>query len=344
MLNEAILIRALRGEAVERIPVWFMRQAGRYLPEYRELRKQNAMLDLIRNPELASKVTLQPIERFDLDAAIIFADILNPLIDMGVDLAFVEGEGPRIFNPVRTGADVERLRVPDMKQSVGYTLQAIEMCVAALKAKGVPLIGFAGAPFTLSCYLIEGGSPGDLHNVKRILYASPEIWHELQQKIVQLVSDYLVLQAQSGAAALQLFDSWVGNLGPAQYEEFALPYVKEIVKRVRAKTSVPLVYFSTETSGILPIIKTLGFDGISIDWRIALSAARKALGNDVTIQGNLDPLILAGPENYLEKQVKALANEGATIGRYIFNLGHGILPFTPPENVARVIKLIKQLQ
>lgn len=336
-----ILVRALKGEKVDRIPVWFMRQAGRYLPEYKELRKSHAMLDLIRSPELASKVTLQPIDRFELDAAIIFADILNPLIDMGVDLAFVEGEGPRISNPVRTEMDVKRLRVPDMSKSVGYTLEAIKICVAQLTPKNIPLVGFAGSPFTLSCYLIEGGSPGDLHNTKKIMLAQPEVWKELQNKLVDLVSEYLVLQANSGASVLQLFDSWVGNLGPKQYVEFAMPYIQEIIKRVKAKTNIPITYFSTETSGILDLIKLLGADAVSVDWRTTLTNAREKLGSKVAIQGNLDPMVLAGPADYLENQVKLIVNEGISVGPYIFNLGHGILPFTPPENVARVIKLVK---
>jgi uroporphyrinogen decarboxylase len=341
MLETAEIVKVLKGQSVSRMPVWFMRQAGRYLPEYRELRKKHAMLDLIRSAELASIVTLQPIKRFQLDAAIIFADILNPLIDMGVQLDFVEGEGPKIFNPVRSENDVERLVVPDMKQSVSYTLKAIQLCVEQLAPQNIPLIGFAGAPFTLSCYLIEGGSPGDMHHTKNLMFTTPKAWHVLQEKLVDLISQYFVAQVESGASVLQLFDSWVGNLSPSQFNEFVVPYLKEIVKRVRAKVDVPLVYFSTGTSGLLNEIRNLDFDGVSIDWRQSLLNARNTLGSQVAIQGNLDPLVLAGPVEYLEKEVKLLINQGKNIGRYIFNLGHGILPFTPPENVERVISLVK---
>jgi len=341
MPEAPLLIRAFRGEKVERTPVWLMRQAGRYLPEYRALRARYKMLDLIRSSELACEVTMQPIRRFSPDAAIIFADILNPLMGMGVDLDFVEGEGPRISNPVRSKIDVERLIVPDMKESVAYTLQAIMNCVSQLSSSNTPLLGFAGAPFTLSSYLIEGGSLGHLQTVKKFMLEDEASWHLLQEKLCSLICQYLVLQVEAGAAAVQLFDSWAGYLSPEEYSRFVMPHLRRIVSDFRSKCAAPLIYFSTGTAGILHLLPDLGFDGISVDWRMSLQFARNALGSKLPIQGNLDPMILAGPKDYLEVQTRKMLKEGQQIQPYIFNLGHGIIPSTPPENVALVVDLVK---
>lgn len=340
---QSIYLKVLRGEPVDRVPVWFMRQAGRYLPEYRELRKRHRMLELITTPELAAQVTLQPLERFELDAAIIFADILNPLIGMGVKLDFVEGEGPKIFNPISSPQDVDRLIVPDVN-SVAYTLEAIKICVSSLCKKNLPLIGFAGAPFTLSSYMIEKGRHSALADTKRFMITHHSAWHDMQQKLVAMVSSYLIAQAAAGASVLQIFDSWSGMLAEAEFKKFVLPYLKLIIERVKAAVQVPLIYFSTGTGALLHLIKELHTDGVSVDWRVPIRTARNVLGQSVALQGNLDPQILNGPLEYLEPAAKAVLEEGSGCGRFIFNLGHGILPDTPVQNVARVVELVRQFK
>lgn len=342
MDQQPLLIRAIKKEKVERTPVWLMRQAGRYMPEYRAVRANHRMLDLIRTPELAAEVTMQPIRRFAPDAAIIFADILNPLIGMGVELDFVEGEGPRIFNPVSNVSDVERLIVPDMRESVKYTLDAIKICVESLRPFNIPLLGFSGAPFTLSCYLIEGGELGQLKKTKAFMFEQQDAWHKMQEKLSALIVDYLLAQIDCGAAAVQIFDSWVGHLGASEYSRFVEPHLKNIISQLRSRTKAPLMYFSTNTAGIFNQIKEIDVDVFSIDWRMSLSSAREQLGTKGVLQGNLDPLVLAGPREYLNQQLERILNEGKKVGPYIFNLGHGILPHTPPENVERVISYIKK--
>lgn len=341
-LSQSLFLRACRGEKNERPPVWFMRQAGRYLPEYRAVRAEHSMLDVIRTPELAAKVTLQPIDRFGFDASIIFADILNPLIGMGADLAFVEKEGPRISNPVRSAADVERLTVPPPEENVGYTLEAIRMVSKELSPRGVPLIGFSGAPFTLSAYLIEGGSIESLSLVKQMLFTEPALWHRLQEKLVVLVSEYLIAQARAGASALQLFDSWLGFAGPALFEEFIAPYLKEIVARVKSAVSVPFIFFSTGTTGLFHLLAPLGFDVFGVDWRVSLPFADQQFGSKFPLQGNLDPLLLHGSPERLQQEVSRVLREGETLRGHIFNLGHGILPQAPIPAVEQVLAQVKE--
>lgn len=338
--DDGVLIRAYRGKEHERVPIWFMRQAGRYLPEYRELRAKHSMLDVIRTPELAAEVTLQPLRRFPFDGAIIFADILNPLIGMGIELDFVEGSGPQIGNPIRTASDVERLVVPPAEENVGYTLRAIQRVRRELAPRGIPVLGFAGAPFTLSAYLIEGRSSHNLERVKSFMFTETKAWHALQEKLSLLVADYLVAQCAAGASAVQLFDSWVGVLAPAEYRAFVVPYLKRIIADVQVRTAAPLVYFSTGTAGMFNEIRKLGSEVVSVDWRVDLNDAAAALGPGVALQGNLDPAILAGPPAHLENTVRALLASGRTLPRWVFNLGHGILPHTPVENVSLVTELV----
>jgi uroporphyrinogen decarboxylase len=335
----SIFIQALRGVRTERTPVWFMRQAGRYMAEYRELRAKYSMLDVVRTPEFAAEVTMQPLRRFDLDAGIIFADILTPLIGMGAQLDFKKGEGPVIDNPVRTRADVDALLVPSPEENVGYTLEAIKLVVSMLKGR-LPLIGFSGAPFTLSCYLIEGESPGDLSRTKAMMYGDSTTWHALQEKLVPLVSDYLVAQAEAGAEALQLFDSWLGYLGPAAYEEFVAPYLQRIVADVKSRTTAPLVLFSTGTAGLYSRLGKLPVDGFGIDWRVTLTDAATLLGRPAPLQGNLDPQLLLGPWEPIERAARSILEQGRSLPAHVFNLGHGILPPTPLENVERLITLV----
>lgn len=321
-----------------------MRQAGRYLPEYREIRARMSMLDAIRTPEVAAEITLQPIRRFGADAAIIFADILNPLIGMGLNLDFVQGEGPKIFNPVRSRADIEALKVPPPQQNVGYTLEALKICAQELAPSGTALIGFSGAPFTLSTYAVEGESSQSLQNLKQLMFGDESAWCALQEKLSQLVTEYLVAQAQAGAQVLQIFDSWVGQLGPREFRRFVLPYVQRIVKDVKRLANVPVIYFGTGAAALFPDFAEIQSDVIGVDWRMTLAQARAVLGPDVTLQGNLDPTILAGPKEYCLKAAAEVLADGAASGRYIFNVGHGLLPHTPIENVSAVINLVKQFR
>jgi uroporphyrinogen decarboxylase len=337
--SQSKFINALRGVRSETPPMWMMRQAGRYLPEYRKLREGNSMLQMVMTPELACEVTLQPLRRFPLDAAIIFADILTPLIGMGLNLEFKKGEGPVIDNPVRTARDVENLRIPEPKENVGYTLDAIRLVVSELKGK-TPLIGFCGAPFTLSCYLIQGESPGDLEYTKGLMVGEPETWHALQTKLVKLSADYLVAQVEAGCESLQIFDSWLGFVGPREYDRFVEPYLKALVDDVRSRVSVPIVFFATSVAGLFPRISKLLVDAFGVDWRVSLLQARGLLGRDTPLQGNLDPQILAGPWEYVRASAKAILDEAKGLPSHIFNLGHGILPHTPVENVERLVEYV----
>jgi uroporphyrinogen decarboxylase len=335
------LLKACRREPVDCTPVWLMRQAGRYMAEYRRLREKYTILESIKTPELAVEVTLQPIRAFDLDAAIIFADILPPLEAMGLELEFVHGEGPVICNPLRRPADVAALRVPDPRESLGFTLEAIRLVRRELEGR-LPLIGFSGAPFTLASYAIEGEGSRHFIRTKSLMYGEPSAWHSLMDKLATLVGDYLKAQAEAGAQVLQLFDSWAGALSPDNYRRFVLPYSLRAIKTAQS-TGVPVIHFSTETAGMLEQIKEAGGDVIGVDWRVDLATAWRRLGDDVAIQGNLDPLALFAPLPELERQVSGiLAQVGGRPG-HIFNLGHGILPKTPVEHVAALVDMVHRM-
>lgn len=337
----SLFIETLRGMPSRSTPIWLMRQAGRYLPEYRALRERNSMLQMVMTPELACEVTLQPLRRFPLDAGIIFADILTPLIGMGAQLEFRKGEGPVIDNPVRSAADIEALRVSDPEESVGYTLDAIRLVTAELGAR-TPLIGFCGAPFTLATYLIEGQSPGDMQYTKALMTGEPALWHTLQSKLTRLSADYLVAQVHAGCSALQIFDSWLGAVGPREYDRFVAPYLKELVTSVKKRVDVPVVFFATGVAGLMPRLAELEVDAFGADWRVSLPQARDLIGRKVPLQGNLDPQILTGPWEYVEKSAKAILSEARDLPAHVFNLGHGILPHTPVENVERLVALVKE--
>lgn len=340
-LKQSLFIKACRGERGPRPPVWFMRQAGRYLAEYRAVRAKHSMLDVIRTPELAAEVTLQPIRRFGFDASIIFADILNPLIGMGADLDFVEGEGPVISNPVRSRADIEALRQPDTEKNTGYTAEAIRLVTRELTPMGVPLIGFAGAPFTLSAYLIEGGKIGSLQRVKQFMCSEPQSWELLQNKLVTMLVSYLISQVEAGASALQLFDSWLGQLSPAQYQLYVAPYLRRIIAGVREKTDVPIIFFSTGTAGLYNQFVQLDIDVLGVDWRIDLTEAARVVERKLPLQGNLDPIMLIQGGDALKREVRHVLEQGSGLDSYIFNLGHGILPSTPVENVELTLRMIR---
>ncbi len=297
------------------------------------------MLEMVMTPELACEVTLQPLRRFPLDAAIIFADILTPLIGMGVRLEFKKGEGPVIENPVRNAKDVEALRVTDPRESVAYTLDAIKLVVRELGGR-TPLIGFCGAPFTLACYLIEGQSPGDLEHTKSIMVGQPKVWDALQSKLATLSADYLVAQVEAGCQSLQIFDSWLGYVGPREYDRFVEPYLRRLIEEVKRRVDVPVVFFATSVTGLFPRLSKLPVDAFGVDWRVSLTQARGLLGRSTPLQGNLDPQILTGPWEYIEESARAILDEARELPSHIFNLGHGILPHTPVENVERLVALV----
>lgn len=338
-MNDRFL-KACRREAVDCTPIWLMRQAGRYMAEYRRLRETYTILEIIKTPELAVEVTMQPINAFDLDAAIIFADILPPLEAMGLSLEFIRGEGPVIHNPLRDLDDVAALRVPDPRESLSFTLEAIRLARGELTDR-VPLIGFSGAPFTLASYAIEGGSTRNYKKAKSLMYNQPEAWSQLMDKLATMVGDYLKAQAEAGAQVLQLFDSWVGALGPADYARYVLPYSRRAIQTAQS-SGVPVIHFGTGTSGILDLIKEAGGDVIGVDWRINLADAWLQLGDDVAIQGNLDPVVLFGPLRELERHVSEILAQADGRPGHIFNLGHGILPQTPVEHVAALVDMVHE--
>lgn len=340
-LTDARFLRACRREPVDTTPIWFMRQAGRYLAEYRAVRAQHRMLDVINTPALAAEVTLQPLERFPFDAAIIFSDILLPLIAMGLRLDFVAGEGPQIENPLRAPADIDRLGTPPAEVSVPNTLEAIKLAVKTLTPRHIPLIGFAGAPFTLASYAVEGGGSKSFARTKALMYTEPAAWKRLMTKLVTVVGDALIKQAQAGAAALQVFDSWVGTLGVQDYTRYVLPYNQQLYKQLAA-AGVPVINFSTGTSAYLDTVAQSGGDVIGVDWVLPLDAAWDKLGPSRAIQGNLEPAALLAPWRELKPRVEDLLQRAGGRPGHIFNLGHGILPDVPVETVQAVVDFVHE--
>ena len=331
-------LRACRREAVDRTPVWFMRQAGRYLPEYRALRSQHTLLTLCRTPELAVEATLQPVRRLDVDAAILFSDLLLPLEPLGIPFEFQAGEGPVILKPVRAAADVAALRRFEPREELRPVLQAIRLLRRELEG-GVPLIGFAGAPFTLASYAIEGGHSTAFALTKALMYGDPAAWHRLAGLLADVVGDYLRAQVEAGAQALQLFDSWVGALDERDYREFALPHVRSIFAAL-AGTGVPVIHFGTGTGHLLAAQREAGGDVIGLDWRLPLDEGWSRAGEDVAVQGNLDPTLLLGPRERLLDRVDDVLRRARGRAGHVFNLGHGVLPATPVENVRAVVERV----
>lgn len=310
------------------------------MPEYQAVRASHSILEVCKTPELAAQVTLQPVERFPVDAAIIFADILLPLEPMGIRFEFAEGEGPVIQNPIRDRADVERLQVSD-GSALAYVGDSIKQARKALSGR-VPLIGFAGAPFTLASYAIEGGGSKQYLVTKQFMYREPEAWHRLMDKLARVVTNYLQLQIQAGAQAVQLFDSWVGCLSPGDYEEYVLPHVQLIFEGLK-REGVPLIHFGTGTSALLRLMRKAGGDVIGVDWRVHLDEAWATIGYDVAIQGNLDPVSLFAPLHEIERRVEDILRRAGGRPGHIFNLGHGVLPNTPMEQVAATVELVHKL-
>ena len=354
-------IRACRREEVDRTPLWFMRQAGRYMPEYRAIRERYSFLEMVKTPDLAAEITLQPVRAFEIDAAIIYADILPPLEGMGLHLSFAKGEGPIIHNPVRTLADIERLVQPEPRETVAYTLDAIQLVQRSLAGR-IPLIGFCGAPFTLASYAIEGGSSREYRRTKLLMYREPQAWHALMHKLARLVGDYALAQIAAGADAIQIFDSWAGALAPNDYAEYVLPYVQEVIATIKNQeprienqepglrgdssqfsvlgSTVPVIYFGTGMTGMLGLLRQTGADALGIDWRIALDDAWVQIGPGYAIQGNLDPHALFAPWPEIERRAADILERAAGRPGHIFNLGHGILTETPVENVARLAEFV----
>ena len=330
-------LRACRREPVDATPVWFMRQAGRYLPEYRKLRGDTDVLTLTRDPEAAAEVALQPIRRMDVDAAILFSDIMVPVAAVGVDVRIVANQGPTLAEPFAGPADVERLRPLEPAEDVPYTIDTIRLLLDELT---VPLIGFAGAPFTLASYLIEGKPSRDHLRTKALMHGRPVEWNALMEALAErIVLPYLRAQIEAGVHAVQLFDSWAGALDPDDYREHVLPWSRRILEELRGG-GVPLIHFGTGTGELLGLMREAGADVVGVDWRTPLDGAWDRIGTDAGIQGNLDPAALLGPWEVIERKARAVLDRAARRPGHVFNLGHGVLPATPPEHLARLVDLV----
>lgn len=330
-------LAACRCEPVDATPIWFMRQAGRYLPEYRALRKRHSILELASTPDLAAEVAMQPMRRFDFDAAILFADIVLPLRPMGVDLDLVDNVGPVITSPIREARHIEALQPVHAPTDLSFVMETIRRLKENLEGERA-LIGFSGAPFTLASYLIEGRPSREFVETKRLMHGQPEAWEFLMGKLADVVAGYLEAQVQAGADAVQLFDSWAGHLSPSDYRKFVRPYTQRILARLAGR-GAPRIHFATPTAGLLPEMAGLDAEVIGLDWRVSLAAARAALGH-VAVQGNLDPAVLATSAAETEAAAQRILAEAAGGPGHIFNLGHGILPGTPPEHVERLVQTV----
>ena len=336
-MAESLLVRASRREHVERTPVWFMRQAGRSLPEYRAIRERHSLFDVCRRPELCAEVTLQPVRRHGVDAAVMFADIMLPVIGMGIDVELVDGVGPVVARPIAGVEDVEGLQVPDPEEAVPFVLEAVRLVRDEL-ASDLAVIGFAGGPFTVAGYLIEGKPTRDFVKTKTCMYASPEVWHALMDKLADTFSAYLQAQVAAGADVVQLFDSWVGALSEADYREFVAPYSARVLGAVEA----PTIHFGTGTTHLLREMKAAGGNVIGLDWRVPIDRCWDSLGSGCGVQGNLDPAVLLGPWERVEESAVRVLDAVAGRRGHIFNLGHGVLPDTDPADLGRLVELVRE--
>jgi len=333
-------MRACRREPVPYTPIWLMRQAGRYMREYREVRAQTTFLELCKTPSLAAEVTVTAVKRLGVDAAIIFADILLILEPMGIDLEFAHGEGPVIHNPIRHASDVGRLREVEDVSALDFVYEAIRQTRRTLKPD-IPLIGFCGAPFTLASYLIEGGGSKNYIQTKRLMYDDAVAWHAMMSLIARALAKYLNAQIEAGAQAVQLFDSWVGCLSPDDYREFVLPHTRSVIQNVTA--GVPVIHFGTGTAALLELMHEAGGNVIGLDWRVRLDEGWQRVGHDVGIMGNLDPVVLFASQDVLRAQAKRILDQAGGQSGHIFNLGHGILPETPVENVIALVEMVHEM-
>ena len=334
-------LAACRRIATPYTPVWFMRQAGRYMAEYRAIREKYTLIEICQQPELAAEVTLQPVKAFNVDAAILFADILLPLIPLGLGLEFAKGEGPVIAKPIRTLDDVQAMNAFDAENDLGFVMDAIRILRSELK--NTPLIGFCGAPFTVASYAIEGRSTRDFLTTKKMMYSAPEVFHALMDKLADVQVAYLTAQISAGAQVVQVFDSWVGALSPSDYETFVMPYSQKLLQSAQA-ADVPVIHFGTNTTTLLPLMKKAGGDVIGLDWRIPLEEGWAVIGQDRAVQGNLDPAALFAPLPVLRERVHDILNRAGGRPGHIFNLGHGIHQHTPVDQVKAVVDMVHEYQ
>ncbi|MGB0123059.1 MAG: uroporphyrinogen decarboxylase [Silvibacterium sp.] len=333
------LLRACLRQPVDRTPVWFLRQAGRYMPEYQAVRKHHSLLEICKQPALAAEVTITAAEKLDVDAAIIFADLLLPFECMGLDFEFQAGEGPVIHAPVRTAEDVARLRT-DRASELCYVGEAIERVAAHFQDR-LGLIGFCGAPFTLASYMIEGGGSRNYVHTKTFMYRQPDVWRSLLEKLATVLREFARQQVEAGADVIQIFDSWAGALSVDDYREFVLPITTSLVRNVQA-LGVPVIYFGVDTASLLPTMRATGADVLGLDWRIPLDKAWHGLDYSCAVQGNLDPITLFAEPELIRNRVRHILNQAAGRAGHIFNLGHGIVPETPVENVQAVVKFVRE--
>ena len=338
-MNDTFL-RACRCEPTDYTPVWLMRQAGRYMKEYMEIRKRHSFLEMCRTPEIACEVTLQPVDKLNVDAAIIFADILLPLEGMGIKLEFAKNEGPVILNPVRGEKDVAALRVIEPAEDVPYLLEAIRLVKRELEDR-IPLIGFSAAPFTLASYIIEGGGSKNYLHAKRLMYGEPELWRRLMDSITSTLIAYVNAQIDAGADAIQIFDSWAGALSPQDYALYVQPHTRRLIEGISGR--VPVINFSTGTSAYIDTISQCGGDVVGVDWKIRLDTAWERIGHGRAIQGNLDPTVLFAPRTEIKRQVETILNMADRRAGHIFNLGHGIIVGTPVDNVKALVDYVHEL-
>ena len=336
--NDYRFIKACRGEPVDATPIWIMRQAGRYLPEYQAVRSKVSFLELCKTPELAAEVTIQPVDILGVDAAILFSDILILVEAMGTPLRF--DEGPILDEPITDKAGVDRLGVPDPESTMPFVMETIRILRRELEGR-VPLIGFSGAPFTLASYMIEGGSSTSFLKLKTLMFQQPDIWHSLMEKVTDSVIEYLKAQIAAGAQAVQLFDSWGGTLSPRDYKEFALPYSRRAIGELKG-LGVPIIHFVQGNPALLHLVASAGSDVVGVDWRIEISEARKQVGAGAAVQGNLDPIALFLPIEKIEERAAEIIKQAGPTG-HIFNLGHGILPPTPVKNAQALVEAVHRI-
>ena len=343
--TDSLLMRAARREPVERTPTWLMRQAGRYMPDYRELRRKTSFLELCKNPGLAAEVMLTTVERIGVDAAIIFSDLLLILEPMGLRLEFLAGDGPKLSNPVRTAADVDRLVELESVEPLDFVMETVRKTRAGLDPS-LPLIGFAGAPFTLAAYAIEGGASRDYRLAKTLMYTDEGAWHALMERLARSVTLYLNAQIDAGAQLVQLFDSWAGCLGPDDYRRYVLPHSRSVIEGIRP--GVPVIHFATGNPSLAPLLSE-AFGSVErpavvgVDWRIRLDEAWATIGPNRAIQGNLDPVVLLTDPAEIRRRAKEILDQAAGRLGHIFNLGHGVLPQTPPENVMALVEAVREI-
>jgi uroporphyrinogen decarboxylase len=339
MSADSPFLRACRQEPVERVPVWFMRQAGRALPEYRKIRGEGSILDAIRTPDIATEITLQPVRRYGVDAAVLYSDIVVPAAAIGFGVDVEQGTGPVVERPFRTRDDLARLRPLEPEADTPYVLETVRNLVAELGP--TPLIGFAGAPFTVASYLIEGGPSRTYANTKALMHGDPELWHDLMDRLATIAIASLRSQIEAGAGAVQVFDSWAGALSPPDYERFVLPASRRVFEGV-ADLGVPRIHFGVGTGELLALMRDAGPDVVGVDWRVPLDEARRRIGPDHAVQGNLDPAVLAAPWSVVAEQTEDVLRRNGGRPGHVFNLGHGVLPDTDPDVLTRVVELVHE--